>query len=702
MKPSRLQSVSILIVALLALPAFAQVINEGVVGHSGVDNHEFLEVFGAPNTDYSNLTLVSLEGNGSENPGNVDWVQSVGTTNGNGYWDTGFMTDQLENNSLTLFLVDGFSGAVNDDLDTDDDGILDTSPWTSVLDSLSIDAEDVNDRSYSSVVLGVNYDGLDPSFEPEGFSRIPDGVDSDEIHNFQRNDRQGYGEWAPADDQLGYYEASNTPGAKNYPDQPAVLSEFVTDYTAGGSNREFIEVFGSAFTLYGQLDILVVDGDGGGNPGQILNVLPVPRTNEFGMAAIEQGAGADDFPNGSMTLLLVDSFSGVVLDDLDTNDDGVIDVNPWASITDAISVHSGVGGDFTYAGTAQLVGGYDGQPAVPGGASRFPLDGDTDLPADWVRNSPDWMGATPGRAANTPAEMNFLVVDDYYKAVDDTNAVTLRASLHEVIDNHMGFPYSGESTDTWNIINMADEDPNNSANVLTIYKNASYTKISGGTGAYNREHSWPNSWGIPDRGATNIAYSDCFHLFASDTFYNGDRSRAPFGTCHAGCNENTTDVNDGQGGGSGSYPGNSNWYTGDMASNSGIWETWDYRKGDLARAMFYMDLRYEGGSHDLTALAEPDLRLTDNTALIVSTGINEPIAYMGRLATLLAWHQADPPNAREIARNLAVYMHQGSRNPFIDHPEYVACIYLDDCASLEIFSDGFESGDTTAWSSTTP
>src|SRR3546814_14675548 len=41
---------------------------------------------------------------------------------------------------------------------------------------------------------------------------------------------------------------------------------------------------------------------------------------------------------------------------------------------------------------------------------------------------------------------------------------------------------------------------------------------------------------------------------------------------------------------------------------------------------------------------------------------------MGLLSTLLAWHQADPPDAAERDRNEVVYSFQGNRNPFIDHP----------------------------------
>ncbi|MCP3961439.1 MAG: DNRLRE domain-containing protein [bacterium] len=269
----------------------------------------------------------------------------------------------------------------------------------------------------------------------------------------------------------------------------------------------------------------------------------------------------------------------------------------------------------------------------------------------------------------------------YYDTVDATDATSLRATLHDVIDDHTRFPYTDTSTDTWDIVNLADEDPNNTANIIDIYKNASYTKIPGGVGAYNREHSWPKSYGFPDDNVDNYPYTDTHHLFACDGGYNSSRSNKPFRLCNAGCSENTTDLNDGRGGGSGVYPGNSNWTTGSFAQ--GTWETWDGRKGDVARAILYMDIRYEGGNHGGTGSAEPDLIVTDSEALIDSgnTGNNESVAYMGMLSVLLQWHAQDPVDSYEIWRNEVVYSFQGNRNPFIDHPEWAECLHNNLCGT---------------------
>ena len=280
----------------------------------------------------------------------------------------------------------------------------------------------------------------------------------------------------------------------------------------------------------------------------------------------------------------------------------------------------------------------------------------------------------------------------YYDTVDASNPAALRLTLNAVIDDHTLFPYTSSTTDTWDILNLADEDPNNPNNIIDLYRNASYGKISGGFGPYNREHSWPKSYGFPVNDNQNYPYTDCHQLFAADAAYNSARSNKPFRNCDATCAEWTTDFNDGRGGGSGFYPGNSNWTTGSFTQ--GTWETWDGRKGDVARALFYMDVRYEGGNHGITGFPEPDLRLTDDLALIDSsrTGANEAVAYMGMLSVLLQWHQMDPPDDRERIRNGVVFAFQGNRNPFIDHPEWVDCLFGTTCGPPDLTPPGAPLG----------
>src|SRR5262245_7446005 len=142
----------------------------------------------------------------------------------------------------------------------------------------------------------------------------------------------------------------------------------------------------------------------------------------------------------------------------------------------------------------------------------------------------------------------------YYDTVDTTNAATLRATLHAVIKDHTRFPYTSTSTDTWNILEQADQDPNNASNILDVYKNASYVKAGLGNAFYERERTWPNSYGYPNDGTTNYPYTDCHALFLCDGSYNSSRSNKPYRFCSDICTERPTNINNGQGGGTGVYP----------------------------------------------------------------------------------------------------------------------------------------------------
>ena len=161
---------------------------------------------------------------------------------------------------------------------------------------------------------------------------------------------------------------------------------------------------------------------------------------------------------------------------------------------------------------------------------------------------------------------------NYYQSVDATSAGTLRATLHEVIDDHQRFPYTSTATDTWNILELADENPTNAGKILDVYRNGSYKKVGGGNNKYNREHTWPKSYGFPSDGSSNYAYTDCHHLFLCNSSYNSSRGNNPFAIGDATWTEKTTFSNAGQGGGSGVYPGNSNWTT--LSGSPGGFEVW--------------------------------------------------------------------------------------------------------------------------------
>lgn len=297
----------------------------------------------------------------------------------------------------------------------------------------------------------------------------------------------------------------------------------------------------------------------------------------------------------------------------------------------------------------------------------------------------------------TPGIINSTCpVIPYYINADPSTPVTLRTTLHDIIKGHTSYPYSAGTTDTWDVLGFADEDhnatvdldPNVSERVWMVYRNNSFVKVPGFENMeYNREHTWPQSRGFSSP-ANNAPRTDAHHLMLSDVGYNGTRGNKFFDNCNPSIDNTCTSLQtteydgdgDGvtEGGNTGTtYPGNSNW------TNNSVFEVWDFRKGDIARAMFYLDVRYEGlGEVDSTGTTEPNLVLVETP----TSGPN-----MGRLSTLLEWHLADPVDDIERERNEVVFSYQGNRNPFIDHPEWVACIFESICpATNAIFSNGFE------------
>jgi len=264
---------------------------------------------------------------------------------------------------------------------------------------------------------------------------------------------------------------------------------------------------------------------------------------------------------------------------------------------------------------------------------------------------------------------------NYYNTADTSTQQNLSNSLHIIIKDHTKFPYTSSSTDTWDVLELADQDPNNANNVIDIYKNASYSKAGGGNSFYNREHSWPKSYGFPKDGSTNYPYTDMHHLWIANSGYNSSRSNKPYADCNS-CAEKVTVANDGRGG----TVNDSNWTTGSFSTGS--WQTWQGRKGDVARALMYMSVRYDGGNHGITGAMEPDLILTDDRNLIASSnaGSNLTVAYMGLKSTLIQWSKDDPVDSYELRHNDTVYSFQGNRNPFVDHPEYIACVFENICS----------------------
>lgn len=167
------------------------VINEFVFDHIGSDTYEFVEIYGDPSASYTNFTLLEIEGDGGSNPGTVDGIYTIFGTDGAGFWTTGYLAGQFENGTVTLLLVEDFTGSFGDDIDLDDDGTIDTAPFTRVVDDVGVTDGDAGDWVYSAAVLGPGYDGN--SLQPGGASRIPNGADTDAAADWMRNDFSGAG-----------------------------------------------------------------------------------------------------------------------------------------------------------------------------------------------------------------------------------------------------------------------------------------------------------------------------------------------------------------------------------------------------------------------------------------------------------------------------------------------------------------------------
>jgi endonuclease I len=225
----------------------------------------------------------------------------------------------------------------------------------------------------------------------------------------------------------------------------------------------------------------------------------------------------------------------------------------------------------------------------------------------------------------------------------------LQQTLHDIIDDHVVIRYSSKNPDTADALAKLDVDPNNPNSVILIYSQRSEPVANFGTSSgWNREHIWCNSYGIDKRGP---AYSDLHNLKPADASVNTARSNKIYD------NSETDDPKY-------QKPGHPEAEL--TSEDTDSWEPPAVVRGEIARAAFYMDVRYSGDKGN-----ENDLQLTNDLSLINSDSV-----FFGRLDTLLEWHIADPVDDAERVRNNLVFSdYQKNRNPFVDHPEWVVAIY---------------------------
>jgi len=272
--------------------------------------------------------------------------------------------------------------------------------------------------------------------------------------------------------------------------------------------------------------------------------------------------------------------------------------------------------------------------------------------------------ATDNPSAFTTLEANFT---GYYADIDGFGTV-LQDQLHNLLRTTHSTEYSYDAL--WDQLRYTDEDPNNTNNIIEIYTGWSVPKYhsGGSTTEWNREHTWSKSHG--DFGDIRPAGTDLHHLRPCDATVNSSKGNKDFDN---GGNEYVD---------SSPYPG----YSGNTAcyTTSTTWEPRPEEKGDVARMMMYMAMRYEGTDTFY------DLELVDYSD---SSPSGQP--YYGKLSTLLAWHEQDPPDDWEDRRNERIWERQGNRNPFIDHPEFAQMLWTPyPQGSTTISTTGF----TATWS----
>lgn len=242
----------------------------------------------------------------------------------------------------------------------------------------------------------------------------------------------------------------------------------------------------------------------------------------------------------------------------------------------------------------------------------------------------------------------------YYSTTTGTG-YTLKTQLYNKIKGHTDPGYNG----LWTTYATSDRDNQyeNDNSIIDIYSENptgidpyKFTLNTNQCGTYsvegncyNREHV------VPQSTFNNAApmVSDAHHIPPTDGKVNGIRSNYPHGNV---ATASTTTRN-------GSKLGTSavSGYTGT------VFEPINEFKGDIARMYFYFATRYEN--------------TVSGYAFEMFNGTSNQVFTTTFLNMLKTWHTNDPVSAREIARNNAIYTRQGNRNPFIDHPEYVASIW---------------------------
>jgi len=271
----------------------------------------------------------------------------------------------------------------------------------------------------------------------------------------------------------------------------------------------------------------------------------------------------------------------------------------------------------------------------------------------------------------------------YYDGTAGLSGYALKTKLHDIIsEKNVNWNYGDlqeyykqTDLDVYYDHNTANNPSSGNYILLDIY-----SEIPGGADAYeynsaqlqgggsitaegqawNREHMVPQSTFSTGSISNYPMYSDLFYVVPVDGWINQRRSNYPYGVAGSTVYYNFTN---------GSKVAND--ATPGLAYTGRVYEPINEFKGDVARALLYFAVRYEGKlngfNHNAGTTPANDESQLDGT----EERAFEP-AY---IAMLKQWNTLDPVSQREIDRNNAVYNIQKNRNPFIDNPGWVDLIW---------------------------
>ena len=245
------------------------------------------------------------------------------------------------------------------------------------------------------------------------------------------------------------------------------------------------------------------------------------------------------------------------------------------------------------------------------------------------------------QAYGTPLNPTFGLVTPtipigYYDSLEGLSGNALKQAVQDIIANPT-IVRAHNYGDIEFILKEADKNPLNSNQVWQMYVESprailDYQVGSSNIGVWNREHIFPQSRGGFSGGTSSTAdgigvwlptnaddilsgHADAHHLRAEDGAENSTRSNRDYGSDYNG-----------------------------PTGSQGSWN------GDVARALFYMAVRYNGLN------------------LVNGNPSDAIVGQMGDLASLLTWNTTDPRDDFEMNRNNYIYTWQMNRNPFIDYP----------------------------------